>query len=98
MSVTLYTQPNCPFCDLMKEMLDQTGFTYVTINIKENEEALQFMKDRQHRTVPQLYYNKIHINTRPNTQSYTSRELYSSIAAAMDGKWPGEDGGVEYGV
>lgn len=98
MSIILYTQPNCPFCDIMKEMLDETSLTYYTINIKENSEALQFMKTQGHKTVPQLYFKDIHINKRP-TQEYTSKELYGIIADVMDQQdWPWSDSGIEQGI
>ena len=98
MSITLYTQPNCPFCEDMKAMLDQTGFTYYTINIKENVEALEFMKTQGHRVVPQLYANKQHINKKENTLDYTSEELYNLITKAMEKEWPWQDSGIEQGI
>jgi len=101
MSIALYTQPNCPYCDIMKGLLDQTGFSYYTINIQENIDAKMFLKDNGHRTVPQLYVNDIHINKRP-TEEYTANELYVIIAEAMGGKdesdWPWVDSGIEQGI
>jgi len=95
MSITLFTQPQCPFCDIMKQMLDQTGFTYYTVNIKENEDALNFMKDKGHRTVPQLYVDNIHINKKVDTRDYTSQELGLLITEAIENPWPGVDSGIE---
>jgi glutaredoxin len=95
--IILYTQPNCSFCDDMKSMLDQTGYTYYTINIKENAEALEFMKTQGHRVVPQLYANKQHINKKENTQDYTPEELSRLITEAMD-SWPWQDSGIEQGI
>jgi hypothetical protein len=45
--------------------------------------------------VPQLYYEDVHINTNPDTKSYTRAQLFSIITAAMDGRFPGEDSGIE---
>jgi glutaredoxin-like protein NrdH len=98
MSITLYTQPQCPFCDIMKEMLDETGFTYYTINIKNDAAALNFIKEQGHRTVPQLYANDIHINKKTNTQDYTSEELFKLISEALEQEWPWQDSGVEQGM
>lgn len=95
MSLTLFTQPACPFCDLMKTMLDQTGFTYYVVDITQSPDALKFMKDNKHKVVPQLYYENTHVNTNPDTQSYSTRTLFSAISGAMEGKFPGEDGGIE---
>jgi len=96
MSITLFTQPQCPFCDIMKRMLDQTGLTYYTVNIKENEDALNFMKEKGHRTVPQLYVENIHINKKADTRDYTPEELYKLIDEAMN-TWPWQDSGIEHG-
>jgi len=40
MLVTLYTQPLCPFCDLMKSMLDEAGIKYKVTDIKSSKTAL----------------------------------------------------------
>jgi glutaredoxin len=96
MSIILYTQPKCPYCDILKEMLDTTGFTYYTINIREDVTALKFMKTQGHTTVPQLYVDDNHVNKK-NTQDYTQQELYESITKAMD-NWPWQDSGIEQGI
>ena len=98
MEVKLYTQPNCGFCDLMKEMLDKVGISYYTIDIKEDEIALAFMKEQGHRTVPQLYANDVHINTNPNTREYTPDELERLIIEATSREWPWVDSGIEQGI
>lgn len=98
MEVKLYTQPNCGFCDLMKEMLDKVRISYYTINIKEDKTALAFMKEQGHRTVPQLYANDVHINTNPNTREYTPDELERLIIEATSREWPWQDSGIEQGI
>ena len=100
MSILLYTQPKCPYCDIMKQMLDQTGFTYYTVNIRENEDALTFMKEKGHRTVPQLYVDDIHINKKADTRDYTSDELGVLITKALEQEksWPWQDSGIEHGI
>lgn len=96
MSIILYTQPACPFCDIMKGLLDKTGYTYVTIDIKENIKALEFMKEKGHKTVPQLYVDDKHINKKTNTQDYTAAELYNLISNSYE--WPWQDSGIEQGI
>lgn len=98
MSIRLYTQPNCGFCDLMKEMLDKVKISYYTIDIKEDEMALAFIKEQGHRTVPQLYANDVHINTNPNTREYTPDELERLIIEATSREWPWVDSGIEQGI
>ena len=99
MTILIYTQPNCPFCDLMKSMLDEKNLKYETINIKEDPSALAFMKEQGHKVVPQLYVGDSHINKKSNTQEYTSAELYDIIADVLDQQdWPWQDSGIEQGI
>lgn len=95
--IILYTQPNCPFCEYMKAMLDETGFTYYVSNIMDDPKALAFMKTQGHRVVPQLYVNDYHINKK-DTNDYTSEELYSIISEHLDKPWPWQDSGIEQGI
>ena len=93
--IKIWGKTQCPFCDIMKKMLDETGYTYYTVNCKENDDALKFVKDRGHRTVPQLYVDDIHINKKANTTDYTSKELGELITQALEGSWPWQDSGIE---
>ena len=95
MSVILYTQPNCPYCDLMKSMLDETNIKYRTIDIKENGAARDFIIKNGHKTVPQLYYGSIHLNKKVDTRDYTPQELYDIIEDATKSEWPWQDSGIE---
>tara|TARA_R110001632_G_scaffold13390_2_gene45880 strand:- start:45 stop:341 length:297 start_codon:yes stop_codon:yes gene_type:complete len=98
MTIIIYTQPNCPFCEDMKDMLDKTGYTYYTIDIKENAKGLEFMKMQGHKVVPQLYVNDRHINKK-ETNQYTSGELYGIITDVLDQQdWPWVDSGIEQGI
>lgn len=98
-SIILYTQPNCSFCDLMKSMLDKTGYTYYTINIQSDPAALAFIKKQGHRTVPQLYVGNSHINKKTNTNEYTAEELGLLVGEAIECKdWPWKDSGIEQGI
>ena len=99
MTILIYTQPNCHFCDLMKSMLDEKNLKYETINIKEDPSALAFMKEQGHKAVPQLYVGDVHINKKSNTQEYTSAELHGIIADVLDQQdWPWADSGIEQGM
>ena len=78
--LTLYTQPNCMYCDMMKAKLDEWGYKYSVKNIKADNSARAFIvMDEGHRTVPQLYYGKAHINPNINTEEYTQNILEEYI-------------------
>jgi|TARA_R110000823_G_scaffold8173_2_gene29177 glutaredoxin len=57
MTLTLYSQDRCNWCDRLKEHLTTWGYEYKEINISEEGNALakDFLKHQGHRTVPQLY-------------------------------------------
>jgi glutaredoxin-like protein NrdH len=53
--VTLYSKPACPYCDRAKAWLEKNDITYETINVMEDPRALEFIKSKGHKTVPQIY-------------------------------------------
>ena len=76
--LTLYTQTDCVFCEIMKSKLDSWGFNYQVVNIKENKNALMFIKNEGHKTVPQLYWYKKHLN-KINTDEFTRQILENEL-------------------
>lgn len=95
--IILYTQPRCGYCEMMKSLLDKTGYTYYTINIQEDPKALAFIKSQGHKVVPQLYVNEQHVNKK-DTKEYTSEELFGIISEHLDKPWPWQDSGIEQGL
>lgn len=55
--ITLYTKPQCPYCDRAKEWLDRHSIPYKPVNVLEDELSLNMLKEEGHRTVPQIYLN-----------------------------------------
>ena len=52
--ITLYTKPNCPFCDKAKEYFAEHDIDYIPIDVTEDDDAYAMIKER-HGTVPQIY-------------------------------------------
>ncbi len=46
----------------------QWGYGFREINVSHDLFAKDFLKDNNHRTVPQLYWNNIHLNKFPTTE------------------------------
>lgn len=40
---TVYTKPACVQCDMTKRYMDKNGITYTTVDITENQEALEMI-------------------------------------------------------
>ena len=97
MSVILYTQPRCPYCDIMKETLDKAGITYDTIDITVQPSAKEFLHYEGHKTVPQLYWKTTHLNKK-NTQEYSVEEITKLVKEASQPSWPWVDSGIEQGL
>ena len=53
--LTVYTQPNCPYCEQAKEWLTRNSIDYKVINVIEDNNALNFIKEKGHKSVPQIY-------------------------------------------
>jgi len=88
--IKLYTQNNCPYCVIMKEKLDEWGMDYKQINISEDLQSRTFLKERGHRTVPQVYYRNVHLN-KVDTVDFTKKILFGEMMLA----WEDGDSGVE---
>jgi glutaredoxin-like protein NrdH len=54
-AVTVYTKPNCQQCRATFRWLDKRGFTYTTVDISQDLEALQFIQGLGHMAAPVVY-------------------------------------------
>ena len=52
MTVTVYSKPNCPQCDLTKRDMDILGIEYQTIDITQNQEKLAELAAQGFRSAP----------------------------------------------
>ncbi|MFB6292039.1 MAG: glutaredoxin family protein [Candidatus Nanohaloarchaea archaeon] len=56
MTVEVYTTPSCPYCDKLKNWLDENGYDYEEYNVANNrEKAMQMVKKTGQRGVPQTF-------------------------------------------
>jgi glutaredoxin len=97
--IRLYTQPLCGYCDIIKEMLDKAGYVYYTIDITKVDGSKRFLKERNHKTVPQLYVGDTHVNKK-DTLEYSIEELSNIINQARldvsSTDWPEGNGEQEF--
>ena len=54
--LTVYSKTVCPFCVNAKNYLKSKDIPFEEINIEEKDDASQFILDKGHRTVPQIYF------------------------------------------
>ncbi|MDT2806474.1 glutaredoxin-like protein NrdH [Vagococcus lutrae] len=57
-TITLYTKNNCPQCKMTKRFLTQKDVTFEEINIDEQPQYIDWLKEQGHRTVPVLTTNE----------------------------------------
>ena len=57
-TLTIYSRPNCGFCVMAKSMLDKNDIPYHEVDVSEDPDALNYLKEQGHRTVPQFYLNE----------------------------------------
>lgn len=55
--LTVYSKPNCPYCDKAKHLLTTANVMFDTVDIAENQQARQWLMEQGHRSVPQIYKN-----------------------------------------
>jgi len=77
-SLTLYTQENCNYCHELKKKLASWDLQWHEVNISYDLFAKDFLKQKGHRTVPQLYHNNIHLNKLP-TQDLTKQNILDEL-------------------
>lgn len=53
--ITIYTKPGCSHCVAAKSYLMQNHINYHEVDIMQDVEALTFLREQGHRTVPQVY-------------------------------------------
>jgi glutaredoxin len=87
----LYSKDKCFYCKQLKKKLDEWGYDYITIRVDQDETAMQFMEQRGHKTVPQLYYNDVDVQQGQSTE-LTQSKLSDGIERAI---WPNIDSGIE---
>ena len=69
--------------------LKEWGYDFEVVNIKEDVQGLAFLRLKNHRTVPQLYWNGTHLN-KVDTLQFTKEMLEEQL------DWDNYVGGVEY--
>ena len=57
----IYTKENCSYCNLAKVTLMEQGIEFDEVDLKDNAQALAFLRLQNFRTVPQIYHGEDHI-------------------------------------
>jgi glutaredoxin len=76
--LTLYTQDDCQYCNILKKKLLEWNYSYREVNVSYDLFAKDFLKNEGHRTVPQLYWNNLHLNKMP-TLELQKRDIEAEI-------------------
>ncbi|MDI9354866.1 MAG: glutaredoxin domain-containing protein [Cyanobium sp. MAG06] len=55
--LVIYSKPNCPYCDKVKSYLSDLNIKYQEINILENIEHINKLRELGLMSVPQIFCN-----------------------------------------
>ena len=44
MTVTVYSKPHCPQCEMTRRLLDRLGVAYQTVDVAQNQAALEYVR------------------------------------------------------
>lgn len=61
MSYTVYSKPSCGYCRLAKLFLESQKLDYTEIDVSSDKQALDFLKSKGFKTVPQIYSDEEYI-------------------------------------
>lgn len=53
--LTIYSTPNCSHCKDAKNYLTSLAVPFTDVNLHEDAEAMSLMRQKGHRSVPQIY-------------------------------------------
>lgn len=61
--ITVYSGPNCPYCQRAKALLAKKGVAYDDFDVRADEGKLAEMMEKSNgkRTIPQIFINGQHI-------------------------------------
>jgi len=79
MQITIYTQPNCPYCDAAKTLLNWNEISYVEIDVinttKRPHNITELFKGSP---LPQIFINDEHIGTYQQLVEFISQGKHNS--------------------
>merc|ERR1712038_2022316 len=76
--VTVFTITGCPFCIKAKTALKERNIPYVEINVSEHPDKRSDMLSLSNSlTVPQIFFNDIHVGGATETIDFLVREDYT---------------------
>lgn len=55
MNITIYTNPQCVQCDQTKRYLDKHSISYETIDLSQNQEALEMVLELGFKSAPVVF-------------------------------------------
>ena len=69
--ITVYSKDYCPFCKSAKALLESRGLSYTEIDVGHHREKLSEMISRSNRrSVPQIFFDEVHIGGSTDLVSY----------------------------
>jgi glutaredoxin len=61
MIATVWTQPNCPYCDTVKKSLTEHGYSIVERDIMQMSDFIRQQFKDKYKTTPQVFIGQTHV-------------------------------------
>jgi len=87
--IIIFSIVGCPFCIRSKGYLEQLGLEYVDINLDKNPAARKAIIERTgKKTVPQIFFNEVHVGGWDHLSKLTKEELDQLIKKVEENESP----------
>lgn len=73
-SFIIYTQPGCLYCIKAFDLLRLSNRAINSINVREDQDALEDLRANGLNTVPQIYHNGVHVGGYEDLIQYLGKE------------------------
>jgi glutaredoxin 3 len=82
--VTVYSGPNCPYCDKAKALLKRKNIRFEDYNVKEDAEKLEEMLEPSggRKSIPQIFINGQHIGGCDDLYALNDSGKFDQLLAA----------------
>jgi len=75
----VYGTPQCPWCDRVKDLISKNNLEYNYTDVSESIGAQKMFREKQLRTVPQVFLGDKHIGGYEATQQYLNKQYINDL-------------------
>ncbi|MDD7758790.1 MAG: glutaredoxin domain-containing protein [Aerococcus suis] len=81
MSLTIYSKPGCGHCKMVKRFLDDKGIDYEDVNVYEDEDSMNYLKEQEYYSLPQVFDNDDYVGDNVGKVMAYVKKLNNGVAS-----------------